>query len=55
VRFVIYSDGSGTNGGPAGIGFIVLANGLPFSEGSLHVDEPDACASSRKPGSMSVM
>jgi ribonuclease HI len=35
VSFVVYSDGSGTTGGPAGIGFVVLADGLPFSEGSL--------------------
>lgn len=35
MSFTIYSDGSGTTGGPAGIGFIALADGLPFSEGSL--------------------
>lgn len=37
MSFTIYSDGSGTTGGPAGIGFIALADGLPFSEGSLPV------------------
>jgi ribonuclease HI len=35
MSFVIYSDGSGITGGPAGIGFVVFADGLPFSEGSL--------------------
>jgi ribonuclease HI len=35
VSFTIYSDGSGTTGGPAGIGFIALAHGLPFGEGSV--------------------
>ena len=35
MRFEIRSDGSGSpKGGPAGIGFVVLADGLPFSEGS---------------------
>jgi ribonuclease HI len=35
VRFTIYSDGSGTTGGPAGIGFVILTDGLPFREESL--------------------
>jgi ribonuclease HI len=35
VSFTIYSDGSGTTGGPAGIGFVAYADGLPFNEGSL--------------------
>ncbi len=40
VSFTIYSDGSGTTGGPAGIGFIPLADGLLVREGSVPV--PDA-------------
>jgi ribonuclease HI len=35
VSFMVYSDGSGTTGGPAGIGFIALEDGLPFGEGSV--------------------
>jgi ribonuclease HI len=31
----VYADGSGTTGGPAGIGFVVLSDGRPFGEGSL--------------------
>jgi ribonuclease HI len=34
ASFTIYADGSGTTGGPAGIGFVVLSDGLPFKEGS---------------------
>jgi ribonuclease HI len=40
ARFRIYADGSGTTGGPAGIGFIVLSDGLPFAEWRLPL--PDA-------------
>jgi ribonuclease HI len=32
ASFTIYADGSGTTGGPAGIGFVVLSDGLPFRE-----------------------
>ncbi|HVD89981.1 MAG TPA: RNase H family protein [Jatrophihabitantaceae bacterium] len=36
VSFTVYADGSGTpTGGPAGIGFVVLSDGLPFSEESI--------------------
>jgi ribonuclease HI len=37
ASFTIYPDGSGTTGGPAGIGFIALADGLPFSHASIPV------------------
>ena len=30
--FTVYADGSGTTGGPAGVGFVVLSGGLPFTE-----------------------
>jgi ribonuclease HI len=35
MSFTIYSDGSGTTGGPAGIGFVVLSDGRPFKEKSV--------------------
>jgi ribonuclease HI len=35
ATLTVYADGSGTTGGPAGIGFVVLSNGRPSGEGSL--------------------
>ena len=37
MSFTIYSDGSGTTGGPAGIGFIVLSDGRPYKVESVPV------------------
>ena len=43
MSFVVYCDGSGTTGGPAGIGFLVLADGLPFTEGRLPLANATNC------------
>jgi ribonuclease HI len=39
VRLTVYSDGSGTTGGPAGIGFVVVSDGLAFSEGRVPLSD----------------
>lgn len=35
MSFTVWTDGSGTTRGPAGIGYVAHVNGLPFGEGSL--------------------
>jgi ribonuclease HI len=39
VRLVVYTDGSGTTGGPAGIAYVALGDGIALvKEGSLSLD-----------------